>query len=309
KTAALEASLLSGGIDYIAGELGLPIDQAVAFEKRHGTRFNVEYKSGLIYEHIDLNLDNPALRDLRVRQALLYGINREAISERLFDSRQPVAHGNVNPLDWMYDKDVEKFPYDPAQAEKLLDAAGWKVGSDGVRRDASGNKLSFELMTTAGNRTRELVEQILQNQWKKIGIEARIRNEPARVFFGQTVRQRKFKAMAMFAWISSPESVPRSTLHSERIPNEANGWSGQNTTGYKSARMDQLLDQIELELDKEKRAKMWIELQRLYVKDLPVLPLYFRANAFIMPKWLSGVRPTGHQYSSSLWVEQWRRQP
>ncbi|MEM7255492.1 MAG: peptide ABC transporter substrate-binding protein [Pseudomonadota bacterium] len=309
KTAALEANLLSGGVDYIAGELGLPIDQAIAFEKRHGKRFNVAYKSGLIYEHIDLNLDNPFLQDLRVRQALLYGVDRNAISKKLFDSRQPVAHGNVNPLDWMYDQEIPKFDYDPVKAKSLLDEAGWRPGAGGIRVNAKGEKLSLELMTTAGNRTRELVEQILQSQWRNIGIDIRIRNEPARVFFGQTVRQRKFTGLGMYAWISSPESVPRSTLHSTRIPTADNGWSGQNTTGYTSKRMDELLDEIELELDRARRASLWRELQRLYVTDLPVLPLYFRANAFIMPKWLSGVRPTGHQFSSSLWVEDWKRTP
>jgi peptide/nickel transport system substrate-binding protein len=53
---------------------------------------------------------------------------------------------------------VKKYPHDPAQAAALLDAAGWKLGSDGLRRDSAGKPLTFELMTTAGERTRELVE-------------------------------------------------------------------------------------------------------------------------------------------------------
>ena len=59
-------------------------------------------------------------------------------------------------------------------------------------------------MTTAGNRTRETVQQVLQSQWRKLGIDVRIRNEPARVFFGETMRKRQFPAMGMFAWISTP---------------------------------------------------------------------------------------------------------
>ena len=306
-TAALEANLLSGEIDYIAGELGLPIDQALAFAKRHEKKYNVTYQSGLIYEHIDLNLDNPYLQDIRVRRALLYGIDRAAISAQLFGSHQPVAHSNINPLDWMYDPGVEQFPYAPERAQALLEEAGWRVGAQGIRVNAKGEKLTFELMTTSGNRTRELVEQVLQNQWREIGIDIRIRNEPARIFFGQTVRQRKFTGLAMYAWISAPESVPRSTLHSTEIPSAENGWSGQNATGYQSSIMDSLLDAIETELDRETRGELWAKLQRLYINDLPVLPLYFRANAFIIPQWLDGVRPTGHQFSSSLWIEQWRR--
>ncbi len=304
-TATLEANILSGGVDMISGELGLNVDQAVAFEKRHGENFQVLYRPGLIYEHIDLMLDNPVLTDRRVRQALLYAIDRQAISDRLFGGKQPVAHTSVNPLDWVHADDVPTYEFDLEKAGELLDAAGWDKLVRGVRVNAEGDPLRFDIMTTAGNRTRELVQQVLQSQWKAAGIDVRINNEPARVFFGETVRKRRFEAMAMFAWISSPESVPRTTLHSDSIPSEANNWAGQNYTGYKNPEMDALLEKIELELDREKRRGLWRELQRFYATDLPALPLYFRANSFILPRWLIGVRPTGHQFPTTLWVEDW----
>ena len=99
-TAALEANLLSGAIDMIAGELGLTLDQALAFEPRYGARYQLIFKPGLIYEHIDLNLDNPSLADPRVRRALILALDRQAISEQLFAGRQPVADASVSPLDW-----------------------------------------------------------------------------------------------------------------------------------------------------------------------------------------------------------------
>lgn len=306
-TAALEANLLSGSIDYIAGELGLTLDQALALEKRHGDRFDFVYKPGLIYEHVDLNLDNPILTDLRVRRALLHALDREAIDERLFAGRQPPAIGSINPLDWVYDPDVAKYPYDPDKAKALLDEAGWKF-QGGVRRNAAGEPLTLEIMTTAGNRSRELVQQVLVSQWKAVGIDARARNQPARVFFGETVTKRQFPHMAMFAWVSAPESVPRTTLHSSMIPTEANNWSGQNSSGFHDERVDALIDRIEVELDRDKRKAMWSELQRLYAELLPALPLYFRANPYVIPKWLKGLRPTGHQDPSTLWVEDWRAQ-
>jgi peptide/nickel transport system substrate-binding protein len=305
-TAALEANVLSGALDMIAGELGLTIDQAIAFEKRHGDRFHVLYKPGLIYEHLDLNLDNPILADKRVRKALIYALDRAAISQRLFAGRQPVADDLVSPLDWVYDPDVPKYAYDPARAKALLDKAGWSVLKDGVRYNAAGEPLSIELMTTAGNRSRELVEQVLQSQWKQVGVDARIRNEPARVFFGETVSKRKFTGAAMFAWLSAPENVPRTTLYSDQIPTAANNWAGQNYTGFKNAEMDALIDAIEVELDRPKRKKLWWRLQRLYVEELPVIPLYWRAEAYVLPKWLSGVRPTGHLITTTMWVEQWK---
>ncbi|MGY9005706.1 MAG: peptide ABC transporter substrate-binding protein, partial [Alphaproteobacteria bacterium] len=147
---------------------------------------------------------------------------------------------------------------------------------------------------------------ILQSQWRKVGIEIRIRNEPARVYFGETVTKRKFKAMAMFAWLSAPESVPRQTLHSNHITTAANNWSGQNYTSYKNPEVDKLLDGIELELDREKRRILWSRLQKIYAEDLPVIPLFFRADPFITPKWLKGIRPTGHQDPTTLWIEEWR---
>ena len=148
---------------------------------------------------------------------------------------------------------------------------------------------------------------MLQNQWKQVGIDVRIRNEPARVYFGETLDQRKHKALAMFAWSSSPENVPRSTLHSEEIPTEANGWSGQNFTAYSNPEMDDLIDRTERELNFDRRKELWARIQQIYAEDLPVLPLYWRANTYVLPKWLEGVRPTGHQYTTTLWVEEWRR--
>ena len=161
-------------------------------------------------------------------------------------------------------------------------------------------------MTTAGNRTRELVEQVLQSQWKALGIDVRIRNEPARVFFGQTVTERKFTGLAMYAWISAPESVPRTTLHSDHIPTKDNNFAGQNYTGFNNAEMDALLEAIEVELDRTKRKKLWRRMQEIYASELPVIPLYFRAEPYILPKGLSGLVPTGHQDPSTLWVENWR---
>ncbi|MBM3573474.1 MAG: peptide ABC transporter substrate-binding protein, partial [Alphaproteobacteria bacterium] len=306
-TAALEANLLSGGIDYVAGELGLAFDQALAFAKKHAARYEVNFKPGLIYEHIDLNLDNPILADKRVRHALILALDRQALSDRLFEGRQPVAHGQTHPLDWIHDPDLPKYLHDPRRAGQLLDEAGWSHIKGGIRHNAAGERLTLELMTTAGNRSRELVQQVLQNQWKQVGVEVRLRNEPARVFFGETVSKRKYSAMAMFAWVSSPENVPRTTLHSEQIPSPANGWGGQNYTGFKNAEMDGLIDAIEIELNRDRRKAMWHRLQRIYADELPALPLYFRADAFMTPRWLTGLKPTGHQYPTTLWIEDWGR--
>ncbi len=305
-TAALEANLLSGEIDYIAGEDGISLDQAIAFEKRHGDRFNVVFKPGLFYEHVDLRLDNPILGNLDVRRALLHAIDRTAISERLFEGKQPVADTFVHPLDAVHTDDVRKYPFDPETARKLLDTAGWTDIRKGIRHNAAGEPLRIEIMTTAGNRVRELVEQVIQSNLREVGVDLRIRNQPARVLFGQTIRQREFPGMAMFAWFSTPENIPRTTMHSSMIPTAENGWSGQNYTGFVNPVMDEAIDRVEVECGAEAQARHWTTIQQNYAEQLPVLPLYFRANAFVMPEWLSGVTPTGHQYPSTLWIENWK---
>lgn len=304
-TAALEANLLAGGLDMVAGELGFSLDEGLAFAKRHGDAFNILYKPGLSYEHIDLNFANPILADLRVRQALLYGIDRKAISDEIFAGRDPVADSFVPPLDPAYAADVPHYSYDPKEAGALLDAAGWKLGADGIRRK-DGAPLSLELATTSGNRTREMIEQVLQAQWQQIGIDVRLKNQPARVLIGETTSHREFQ-MAMFAWIASPEEVPRSELDTSEIPSAQNGWSGENFGGFSNPDADRLIDAIEVELDRSKRLELWRQLQVLYAQQLPALPLYFRADPFVLPKWLAGVTPTGHDAPSTLWIEDWRR--
>src|SRR5713226_1491626 len=304
-TAALEANLLSGNVDYVLGELGLSLDQALAFEKRHKDKYDFIYKPALIYEHIDTKLDNPLLADGRVRQAILTAIDRKAISDKLFEGKQPIADGPISPLDPMYSPVARQYPYDPAAARKLLDEAGFADSKNGVRQNAKGERLSIEITTTAGNRVRELVAQVIQSQLRQVGVEVRIKAEPPRIF-SESLNRRQFTGLAMYAWVEQPEGIPRSTLHSEEIPSAANGWSGQNYPGYRSPDMDKALDAAERELDSSKRRALFADIQRIHADDLPVLPLFFRVDPFVIPKALKGVVPTGHLNSSTLWVEQWR---
>lgn len=308
-TKTLEANLVSGTIDMIC-ELGMTFDQALAFDKRVAkdpalkTKFNTIFEDGMTYEHIDLNLHNPVLADIRVRQALMYSVDRDKLSQALFEGRQKKAISNVHPKDDYYTEDVVKYAFDPAKAMKLLEEAGYKKGANGIL-EKDGKKLSLTLMTTAQNKTRELVEVFLQEQWKKIGVEIVINNEPARVFFGETVRKGKYPAMAMFAWVSSPDNPPRSTLHTSQIPTQANGFNGQNSGGWSNAKADKLLDEIQTEFDLSKRKVLMQKIQFEYTNDLPTLSLYMRAEIAVVPTNLKGYKITGHQFYSTLSADQW----
>lgn len=308
-TGTLEANLRSGTIDMIS-VLGLDFDQALGFEKKNKAEslpYDVHFVPSVTYEHIDLNLENPILKDVRVRKALLFAINREDLVKALFDGRQEVALHNVSPKDPWFTVDpkiVTFYRYSKREAGKLLDEAGWKMDKDGYRYK-DGKKLSLVFQTTAGNKTRELVQVYMQNQWKQVGIEVLVKNEPARVFFGETMTKRKFGGMALFAWVSSPENSPRSNLSTKAIPSAKNGWSGQNFPGWSNPAVDSALDSLDLEFNAGKRATLIHEVLKAYTADVPVLPLYYRSDISVTPKNLKNYKMTGHQFYETNNIEDW----
>ena len=305
-TAALQANLLSGDVDMVPGDgVGLTLDQVLALQAQYPARFTYAYKPNLAYSHLDLQLDNPTLADVRVRRALLMGIDRQAIVDKLMGGRVPVANSFVNPQEPQYTPDVAVYPYDPARARALLAEAGWTPGADGICRNAAGQRLSLQFSTPTGVRARELQQQVMQSQWRSIGVETTIKNEPARTLFGETLKHRTFTGVVMFGWSSSVESSPRQTLSSGQIPTAANGWGGGDYTDFRNTRMDADIDALERELDFDKRKPLWADIQRIYADQLPVLPLFFGSEAHVWPLWLHGVMPTGHNQPASLAVEGW----
>jgi peptide/nickel transport system substrate-binding protein len=308
-TGTLEANLRSGTIDAISS-LGFAFDQALAFEKKvknDKLPYTVDFKPTITYEHIDLNLDHPILKDLKVRKALVHAINRDQLVKALFEGKLEPAIHNVSPMDPWFTKDPKDivfYSYDRKKAGSLLDEAGWKLEGDGYRHK-DGKKLSLVFMTTAGDKTRENVQVFLQGQWKSVGIDVQIKNEPARVFFGETLRKRNYGAMAMFAWASAPEANPKSNLHTSQIPSEKNGWSGQNGGGYSNPEVDKLVEDLDLEFNAAKRKQIVAKILHHYTDEIPVIPLYYRADVAVNPPNLVGVHLTGHQYSESNAVENW----
>ncbi len=305
-TAALQANLQSGDVDFAPGDApSLTLDQVLALRRQHPDAWTYLFKPALSYEHIDLNLDNPILADIRVRRALLLALDRRTLADRLFEGMQPVAASFVTPLDPMHDNAVPVQPYDPVRARALLAEAGWRPGPDGICRNARGERLSLEFGTTAGNRVRELAQLVMKDQWRAVGVEALVKNDPARTFFGETVKRRQFSAMAMYAWSTGISYPPRQVLASDQIPTASNNWGGSNYMGFRDAGMDAAILTAETDLDPGHQRAAWAAMQRIYAEQLPALPLFFRADAYVLPKWLKGVRPTGHSDYSSLWAEDW----
>jgi peptide/nickel transport system substrate-binding protein len=305
-TAALQANLLSGDVDMVAGEgIGLTIDQVLALQKQHPDSFRYTFKPSLNYEHIDLKKENPLLADVRVRRALLMAIDRQTMVDRLFHGTQPVAATWVNPLSPNYDPSIPVVKFDPAGARALLQQAGWTPGEDGICRNAAGERLSFEFSTTSGNRLRELQQQVLQSNLKNACVEVTIKNEPARTLFGETLKKRVYTGLVMYAWSSNVTETPFRTLAGSQIPTSANNYGGSNYPGFSDPRMDADIAAAEGELDPARQKQIWADMQRIYAEQLPVLPLFFRSEAHVTPTWLQGYAPTGQADPGTDWAENW----
>jgi len=306
-TAVLQASVLSGDVNMVAGEgIGLTIDQVLALRKRHPDELNYVFRPSLDYEHLDIQKNNPLFKELRVRQALVHALDRKTLTTKLFQGLNPVAATWVNPLNPNHTTETAQYPYDPAKARSLLAEAGWTPGPDGICRNAAGERLSFELTTTAGNRLREQEEQMLQSQWKAACIEATIRNEPPRAILGETLKKRTYSGVALYSWSSAVNESPNLTLGSAQIPAERNNYGGANYVAFSNPDMDAAIQRMESDLDPAKQKEDWAIAQKIYADELPVIPLFFQSEAHIVPKWLKGYEPTGHRDLSCMWAENWR---
>lgn len=308
-TSTLEANLIAGQV-HMTNKQGLSFDQALQLEKRVSTEklpLKVIFKESVTYEHIDFNLDNPLLKDIHVRKAIRHGVDIVAMCKALFEGKQMPALHNVNPIDsWFTDDDklVTKYEFNRAKAKALMEKAGFTLGADGVYAKGS-ERASFVIQTTAGNKLRENIQVYLKDQLREIGIELSIKNEPARVFFPETMSKRRFAGLGLYAWVSSPENSPRSTLSSKNIPNEKNGFSGQNYPGWVSPRVDMLLDQLDEEMDAASRKGLVGKILKEYTDETPVMPLYYRADIVAIPSNMKGIEVTAHQFGESLHVERW----
>ena len=127
------------------------------------------------YEHVTLNERAfPAFADVRVRQALTHAVDRALLSTTILEGLAPVTHGPVQPVSWAHNPNVRQYAFDPARAAALLDEAGWRDSNgDGVR-DKGGQRFSFTLITQAGFAVRENVAQVLQRQFKDVGVAAAV---------------------------------------------------------------------------------------------------------------------------------------
>ncbi|MHA0042151.1 peptide ABC transporter substrate-binding protein [Deinococcus sp. PEB2-63] len=285
-TNTLKVNILSGQLDAVSA-VGLTFDQGTDLARNERNKYKTYFVPGAVWEHIDINARGQRAKDLdlddpRMRQALLYSIDRDALVKALFQGKQPVSNSWIGPVSKLYKKDVTDYNLNVAKAKQLFAALGWTPGSDGILQKG-GKKLSLNFSTTAGNSTRERVQQILQAQWKSVGVQVNIQNYPASVVFGPDFLSKGESGkwdMAMYAWTNNPVFEEGNLWKSEGIPTAANGYSGQNNPGWNNADYDKLYKQAKVEFNQADRIKLFDRMQAIWNSEVPSLPLYFRVNVY-----------------------------
>jgi peptide/nickel transport system substrate-binding protein len=289
----------TGEID-ITGIQGIPVDLYPEAKTLPNTSLYVHPST--TYESIAQNFMMPLFQDKRVRQALYYGMDKKPIVEKISLGLVPEAETYVPPQSWAYNPKIKgHHKYYPEKAKALLEAAGWKPGADGIRVK-DGKRLVFENATTAGNKQREQIQQLLQQQWRQIGVEMTISNKPAAVLFGEFYRMSKFQTVVIGIGMG-PDPDHSFRLHSRYIP--AKGGMGRNSIAYENAEVDRLLDTGVIEVDQDKRKKSYFRLQEILVEELPHLPIYHYVIIRATKAAVQGFQPNPNMQEYSWNTNEW----
>jgi peptide/nickel transport system substrate-binding protein len=213
---------------------------------------------------------------VRVRQAIALAIDRQALINTTLKGVASPALGDESPLSWAYNPALKAPARDINAAKSLLTAAGWVQGPDGYF-SKNNRRLSFNLVTTAGNKQREEVAKLIAGQLKEAGIELVLYPVDVPVFFGDVLKNRRFET-AMYAWVAGVDPDNASLWNSRNIPSRSNDFEGQNYPGWRNPEVDKLTDQGARTVDLEARRQIYFRIQELIMQEVPVIPLYFRSN-------------------------------
>jgi peptide/nickel transport system substrate-binding protein len=289
----------TGEID-VTGIQGIPVD--LYPEAKTLPNISLYVAPSTTYESIAPNFLLPLFQDKRVRQALYAGMDKKPIVEKISLGLVPEAETYIPPQSWAYNPRIKgHHKYDPDRAKALLEAAGWKPGPDGIRVK-DGKRLAFENATTAGNKQREQIQQLLQQQWRQIGVEMTISNKPAAVLFGEFYRMSKFQTIVI-GIAMGPDPDHSFRLHSRYIP--AKGGMGRNSIAYENAEVDRLLDAGVKEVDQEKRKRTYFRLQEILADDLPHLPIYHYVNIRATKAAVQGFQPNPNMQEYTWNTNEW----
>lgn len=286
-TASLQSHVLANQVDVTEAS-GFSVEQAMQIEQRNLAQ-RVLYTPGLGVAWVYFNLENEWLKDKRIRHAIAYAVDRQEIATRFFLGKQTVLHSWLPERHEAYNANIRRFPYDPGRARALLAEAGLLVGTDGILRDARGQRFELTIMAVAGSGLTEQIQLVMKEQLRQVGIDLRVDNKPTNVMFSQ-LRRRQYQMM-MIGDFLAPTTLP-SWLHSSQIPTAANNWGGANTVAWAHAENDKLVEQVSQEVDRSKRTELFKRHQEIFAEELPFLPMYSRVYLNTAHRKLMNVRST-----------------
>ncbi len=237
---------------------------------------------------IYLNLDNPELaffQDASIRRALLMGLNRQSMIDRIINGQAIIADGPIFPGTWAFYEGIERIGYDPEAALKQIRAAGYTIpASGGEVREKDGVRLSFELAHPNDAIHTRLAEAV-QRDWARLGVAVTIKAVSYDELVQDYLEPRAYQAALVDLNLSrfpDPDPYP--------FWNQAQITSGQNYAQWNDRLASEYLEQARVTVDFAERAKAYRNFQVRFVKEMPALPLYFPVYSYAVDEQVQGVR-------------------
>lgn len=233
------------------------------------------YPSSTI-ECIAFNTAVPPLDELAVRQAIYYSYDKTSIIQSLYYGVPTATDSYMPQQSFYYNPDLPKHEFSPDKAKQILEEAGWKVGSDGIRVK-DGKRLSFTNSTTSGNHVREQMQQFFQQTLAEVGIEMKIENMPAAVLFADFWMKSQFHSV-LHGQDYLTGSDPDTSDFFLSSNSAAKGGGGLNFWQYANPEVDKLLAKGNALFVPDERKPIYFKIQEIVRHDLPFMPLFQRAR-------------------------------
>lgn len=248
---------------------------------------------GSIWYAVHLNMNRADLfGDQKVRQALSYAIDRQALIDSLLNGVGQIATGPIIPaIEWAYNPNVKTYPYEPETAKQLLRDAGWTENDGGWEKD--GTKLAFKLSAFRGNATVEQSTVLVQQYFADIGVKAEIEMLEFGTFVTDVRDNRSADGYYSFISYMTPEPEPDGNyayFHS------SNAERGSNFTAYVNPEVDDLLDSGRASSDQEARKPIYNRLQEILAEDMTRIFLFYPPTNVVRHDYLKGLSPVNSYY-------------
>jgi len=294
----LVQGLRDGSIDWAV------VDAARAGQLPNIDGVTVERYPGYELVLVAFQLDPAKSRlfaDARIRRALLLGTDRAAIVEKVWGDRARVAEGLQPPASWAAGEPPVRSSYDPAEAQRLLEEAGWVPGDDGIRvRD--GQRLQFHLLATGSDSSRRAIAELLQQQWRAIGVEVQLDLASWAEVRQRATQERDFEALLIgVLWDVDPDQ--------SAVWSSDSFFDGLNFGHYLNSDVDQLLVEAVATSDRARRTELYRAVEERVLTDLPVLPLAFPDVVVVRAERLQIPTLNALVVRTRVGVEQWSLQP